>query len=295
MQSALTVFEPSQIAAHLQTISLTDLANATNVPTRTWMNYRSGHSNIENMPIRMVTALNGYIAREQFINHVGNHILPHELFVSLKERSQTAPAHPLDIVTMEYYLTYGPSTYHPDLGVRVKDQKYFFVDEATFNEMEALGYNLDLDMATGLFRGVSFIIDSYLVSMLKLSSNPNKLMLAEVIEANCRELPHLPNDLFTLPTFTKQPLDELPLTFGDRFTTTFVKSYWAATLKTSSVNVHKLYTELLDGASFGVLAQLVQVRLGLMKREQLNDILLPMYDALLQSEQEAFQNGGDAE
>ena len=67
MQSALTVFEPSQIAAHLQTISLTDLANATNVPTRTWMNYRSGHSNIENMPIRMVTALNGYIAREQFI------------------------------------------------------------------------------------------------------------------------------------------------------------------------------------------------------------------------------------
>ena len=59
MQSTLTVFEPEAIARHLQSINMTDLANATGVPARTWMNYRSGHSNIENMPIRLVTALNG--------------------------------------------------------------------------------------------------------------------------------------------------------------------------------------------------------------------------------------------
>lgn len=294
MQSALTVFEPSQIAAHLQTISLTDLANATNVPTRTWMNYRSGHSNIENMPIRMVTALNGYIAREQFIHHVGNHILPHHLFTTLRERSQTSAHHPLDIVTMEYYLTYGPSTYDPETGIRVKDQRYFFVDEAIFNQMTALGYNLDLDMATGLLRGVSFIIDESFVALLELASGTEKQQLAEVIRANCRELPYLANDLFALPTFAKQPLDELSLDITDKFTSIFVRSYWTATLQTSSIKTNRLYAELLDSASFGVLHQLVSVRLGHKPKEQLNDILLPMYDALIQSEHEAFQTGGDA-
>ena len=249
MQSALTVFEPQAIAQHLQTISLSDLANATNVPTRTWMNYRSGQSSIENMPIRMVTALHGYIAREQFLHHV---------------------------------------------GIRVKDQRYFFVDEDIFNQMTALGYNLDLDMATGLLRGVSFIVDESFVALLELASGTEKQQLAEVIRANCRELPYLANDLFALPTFTKQPLDELSLDITDKFTSIFVRSYWTATLQTSTVKTNRLYAELLDSASFGVLHQLVSVRLGHTPKEKLNDILLPMYDALVQSEAEAFQNGGDA-
>ena len=295
MQSALTVFEPEAIARQLQSINMTDLANASGIPARTWMNYRSGHSNIENMPIRMVTALNGYIAREQFIHHVGNHILPHHLFTTLRERSQTTPHHPLDIVMMEYYLTYGPSTYDPDNGIRVKDQRYFFVDEDIFNQMTSLGYNLDLDMATGLLRGVSFIVDESFVAMLELASGTEKQQLAEVIRANCRELPYLANDLFALPTFTKQPLDELPLDVTDKFTSIFVRSYWTAALQTSTIKTNPLYAELFASASFGVLHQLVSVRLGHTPKEKLNDILLPMYDALVQSEQEAFQTGGDAE
>ena len=158
--------------------------------------------------------------------------------------------------------------------------------------MTALGYNLDLDMATGLFRGVSFIVDESFVALLELASGTEKQQLAEVIRANCRELPYLANDLFALPTFAKQPLDELSLDITDKFTSVCVRSYWTATLQTSTVKTNRLYAELLDSASFGVLHQLVSVRLGHTPKEQLNDILLPMYDALVQSETETFQTGG---
>ena len=274
MTQALPLYTAESITAYLQSINLTELAQATGVSNRTWMNYRSGTSSADNMPLRLVKALNGFYAKMELTKHPVNLILPHDVFQRIRAHSQLHRTTRLSLVMMDYEMTFNPAR-------RFADKEFQFAKE--------IGIDIALAAAVSPCMSIYLVFDDQ-----ALKQQPTDV--EEMMRANAWMIQDCPNDWFTLPTIPVRRFEDLCLTTSDKDTFAFAKRYWLALLFESNVHNKHLYADFVDESPFVPTTRIASVLLGEAALEDINPILHPMVTTLQEAQQDVFSTllGGDA-
>lgn len=287
MTQALELYTADAITAYLQTINMTELAQATGVSSRTWMNYRSGQSSADNMPLRLVKALNGFYTREQLTNVPTNLILPPGVFEALRSRSQFHKPTRLSLVMMDYEMTFNTARRFADK--ERPETRCVFIGAEEFQFAKDIGVDIALAAAVGPAMGICLVFDDAALQSVNAGTQ-------EALRANATAILDCPNDWFTLPTIPLRRFEDLGLTTADKDTFAFAKRYWLALLFESNVHNKHLYADFVDESPFVPTTRIASVLLGEATLEDINPILHPMVTTLQEAQNDVFSKllGGDA-
>ena len=286
MTQSLPLYTAESITAYLQSINLTELAQATGVSNRTWMNYRSGTSSADNMPLRLVKALNGFYAKMELTKHPVNLILPRDVFQRIRTHSQLHRTTRLSLVMMDYEMTFNPARRFAD---KERPQpRYVFIGEEEFQFAKEIGIDISLAAAVSPCMSIYLVFDDQ-----ALKQQPTDV--EEMMRANAWMIQDCPNDWFTLPTIPVRRFEDLGLTTADKDTFAFAKRYWLALLFESNVHNKHLYADFVDESPFVPTTRIASVLLGEATLEDINPILHPMVTTLQEAQNDAFSTllGGD--
>lgn len=287
MTQALELYSAESITAYLQTINMTELAQATGISNRTWMNYRSGQSSVDNMPLRLVKALNGFYIREQLTKVPSNLILPRGVFEALRARSQFHQPTRMSLVMMDYEMTFNPARRFGD--EERPETRYVFIGKDEFQFAKEIGIDIALAAAVGPAMGICLVFDDATLAQVNAGTQ-------EALRANATAVLDCPNDWFTLSTIPVRRFEDLGLTTSDKDTFAFAKRYWLALLFESNVHNKHLYAEFVDESPFVPTTRIASVLLGEAALEDINPILHPMVTTLQEAQNDVFSKllGGDA-